>query len=69
MRRKAQGGVLARRPRSSVNAMSDASAQGGQPLDDDAPTGGSEATEDQLQADNAVEEDMIDALDPNDPPA
>lgn len=35
--------------------------------DDDAPTGGDEQTEDQLEADNAVEEDMLNALDPGAP--
>lgn len=42
---------------------------GGEPLGEDAPTGGDEATEDQLDADNAVEEDMIKTLDPGAPPA
>lgn len=35
--------------------------------DDGAPTGGDEQTEDQLGADNAVEEDMLNALDPGAP--
>ncbi|MGZ8803762.1 MAG: hypothetical protein ACXWZG_00490 [Microbacterium sp.] len=36
---------------------------------DDAPIGGDETTEDQLVADNAVEEDMLKTLDPDAPPA
>ncbi|MET0673075.1 MAG: hypothetical protein ABWY37_06245 [Microbacterium pygmaeum] len=35
----------------------------------DSPTGGDETTEDQLEADNAVEEDTLKALDPDDSPA
>ena len=37
--------------------------------DDKAPVGGDETTEEQLQADNAVEEDMLKTLDPDSPPA
>ena len=37
--------------------------------DEDAPTGGSETTEEQLEADNPVEEDTLKTLDPADPPA
>lgn len=37
--------------------------------EDDAPLGGDETTEEQLQADNAVEEDMLKTLDPDSPPA
>ncbi|GAA3202509.1 hypothetical protein [Microbacterium terregens] len=33
------------------------------------PLGGDETTEDQLDADNAVEEDMLKTLDPDAPPA
>ncbi|MGC5172839.1 hypothetical protein ACPW96_17165 [Micromonospora sp. DT81.3] len=41
-----------------------------QPVENDgAPTGGDKTTEDQLEADNAVEEDMLKALDPDAPPA
>lgn len=36
---------------------------------DDAPLGGDETTEDQLDADNAVEKDMLKSLDPDDNPA
>ncbi len=36
---------------------------------DDAPLGGDETTEDQLDADNAVEQDMLKSLDPDDNPA
>ena len=35
----------------------------------DAPVGGDETTEEQLEADNPVEEDTLKALDPNDSPA
>lgn len=37
--------------------------------DEDAPVGGDETTEDQLDADNAVEEDTLKTLDPDAPPA
>ncbi|TQJ30107.1 hypothetical protein [Microbacterium sp. SLBN-146] len=40
-----------------------------QPIEQDAPTGGDETTEDGLDADNAVEEDMLKTLDPDDAPA
>jgi|GEM_PF-3140287 len=33
------------------------------------PTGGDETTEDQLEADNPVEEDTLETLDPDNPPA
>lgn len=36
---------------------------------DDAPLGGDETTEDELEADNAVEEDTLATLDPDDAPA
>lgn len=36
---------------------------------EDAPTGGDQATEDQLEADNPVEEDTLKTLDPGDAPA
>ena len=36
---------------------------------DDAPTGGDQTTEDQLEADNEVEEDMLKTLDPDAAPA
>lgn len=49
----------------TVAAMSDASST---PEQDD-PTGGDEATEQQLDADNAVEEDTLKTLDPDDSPA
>lgn len=35
----------------------------------DNPVGGDQITEDQLEADNAVEEDSLATLDPDDPPA
>lgn len=37
--------------------------------EDDAPLGGDEATEEDLDADNAVEEDTLATLDPDAPPA
>ena len=37
--------------------------------EDDAPLGGDETTEEQLDADNAVEEDTLKTLDPDAPPA
>ena len=35
----------------------------------DAPLGGDQVTEEQLEADNAVEEDTLKTLDPDAPPA
>jgi len=46
------------RPKSTADEVSDG-----------APLGGDETTEDQLDADNAVEEDMLKTLDPDDSPA
>ena len=40
-----------------------------QPIEEGAPTGGDETTADQLEADNAVEEDMLKTLDPDNSPA
>ena len=37
--------------------------------DEDAPVGGDETTEEQLEADNPAEEDTLKTLDPNDSPA
>ena len=37
--------------------------------DQDAPLGGDETTEEQLEADNPVEEDTLKTLDPDAPPA
>lgn len=37
--------------------------------DEENPTGGDETTEDQLDADNPVEEDTLRMLDPDDSPA
>ena len=36
---------------------------------EDSPTGGDETTEEQLEADNPVEEDTLKTLDPDAPPA
>jgi len=38
-------------------------------MDQDAPTGGDETTEEQLDADNPVEEATLETLDPDSPPA
>ncbi len=35
----------------------------------DSPLGGDETTEEQLEADNPVEQDTLETLDPDDPPA
>jgi len=40
-----------------------------EPTADAAPTGGDETTEEQLEADNPVEEDTLKTLDPDAPPA
>ena len=40
-----------------------------EPVDQDDPVGGDETTEEQLDADNAVEEDTLKTLDPDAPPA
>lgn len=37
--------------------------------EDDAPLGGDETTEEELEADNPVEEDTLKTLDPDNPPA
>lgn len=42
---------------------------GENPASEDNPTGGDETTEDQLEADNAVEQDTLETLDPDSPPA
>jgi len=39
------------------------------PTEDDAPLGGDETTEAELDADNAVEQDTLATLDPDAPPA
>jgi len=40
-----------------------------EPIEQDAPIGGDETTEDQLDADNPAEEDTLKTLDPDSPPA
>jgi hypothetical protein len=40
-----------------------------QPVEQDDPTGGDQTTEEQLEADIAVEEDTLKTLDPDAPPA
>jgi hypothetical protein len=42
---------------------------GERPLGEDAPVGGDEVTEENLEADNAAEEDTLATLDPEQPPA
>jgi len=44
-------------------------AQNGNGEQQDAPVGGDETTEEQLEADNPAEEDTLKSLDPNDSPA
>lgn len=39
------------------------------PIEQDAPVGGDETTEDELDADNPVEQDTLKTLDPDAPPA
>jgi hypothetical protein len=39
------------------------------PAEQDAPVGGDETTEEQLEADNPAEEDTLKTLDPDAPPA
>lgn len=39
------------------------------PMPQGSPTGGDEKTEDRLEADNAVEQDTLETLDPDSPPA
>ena len=52
----------------SVGGMAEKRAEN-QPVDQGDPTGGDEVTEDQLEADNPVEEDTLKTLDPDSPPA
>ncbi len=40
-----------------------------EPIEQDAPTGGDDLTEDQLQADNPAEEETLKTLDPDAAPA
>jgi len=49
--------------------MTDQRTDGPPSQDDESPTGGDQNTEDQLEADNPVEEDMLKSLDPDAPPA
>ncbi len=50
--------------------MTDPNAHRTEPdADSDAPTGGDELTEDQLDADNEVEEETLKTLDPDSAPA
>lgn len=47
----------------------DPASSGNKSHGSDAPTGGDKTTEEELEADNAVEEDALKALDPDDTPA
>lgn len=49
--------------------MSDDRRADDKPADQEAPIGGDETTEDQLEADNPAEEDTLKTLDPDAPPA
>ena len=53
----------------SVARMSDQRPDEQPAENGDSPMGGDETTEDQLDADNEVEEDMLKTLDPDAPPA
>lgn len=55
-------------PRAS-DALASDEAPGAGTDDDGAPLGGDETTEENLEADNAAEEDMLETLDPDQPPA
>ncbi|MFJ4046239.1 hypothetical protein ACIPV2_10885 [Microbacterium sp. NPDC089987] len=59
------------RQQEARQAQTEASADdtASEPVDDDAPLGGDENTEDQLTADTAVERDALKSLDPDDTPA
>jgi hypothetical protein len=52
-----------------ADGSGESSGQSDSGQQDDAPLGGDENTEDQLQADNAAEEDTLKTLDPDAPPA
>lgn len=54
--------------RPTVGRMDERNAED-QPLNQDDPVGGDETTEEQLEADNPVEEDTLETLDPDNPPA
>ena len=54
--------------RPTVDGMAEKRAEN-QPVEQDDPAGGDETTEDQLEADNPVEEDTLKTLDPDAPPA
>ncbi|WP_164743405.1 hypothetical protein [Microbacterium sulfonylureivorans] len=49
--------------------MDDERRMENEPLEQDAPLGGDETTEEQLEADNPAEEDTLKTLDPDAPPA
>lgn len=60
-----RGGMDAERDSDDVSEEN----PGGEPVGDDAPLGGDETTEDQLEADNPAEEEMLKTLDPDAAPA
>jgi len=53
----------------TVASMTDHRTDDQATADDESPTGGDQNTEDQLEADNPVEEDTLKSLDPDAPPA
>jgi len=57
------------RPHSADESRPDETAEAVADTSDGAPLGGDDTTEDQLDADNDVEEDMLKSLDPDDNPA
>ena len=58
-----------RRPDPADEARPENTAEDVAGTADGAPLGGDETTEEQLDADNAVEDDMLKTLDPDDSPA
>lgn len=61
-------GMDEHRPDPSEERRPDDSADAAGP-DNDAPLGGDDTTEEQLHADNEVEEDMLKSLNPDDAPS
>ncbi|MEU1972591.1 hypothetical protein ABZ477_13090 [Microbacterium sp. NPDC019599] len=56
-------------PTGTDQLAADTGADGGDPVEGGAPTGGDETTEEQLEADNPAEEQTLKTLDPDAPPA
>jgi hypothetical protein len=55
--------------RSTVRGMDNEKHAEDVPLEQDDPTGGDSTTQEQLDADNPVEEDTLKTLEPDNPPA